>query len=149
MTRKQYRSVLPAPVEAVWAFHRSAEVLRDLTPPGQHVEPVGDLEVRDGALHTLRIRRFGLPMVWKARISEVEPPRRFVDTAEQSPFAYWRHEHRFEPCAEGTELIDTIEYRLPFGLLGQLIDRLAISRDIDRMFAHRHAVTRRAVSAER
>ncbi len=146
---------MPCSLDELWAFHSSAEALRTLTPPGQRVEVEGETRVEAGALHRLRVRRFGATLLWLARIEVAEPPdgmrARFVDVAERSPFAAWRHEHLMEaePGAiggEGSRLTDRIEYTPPFGPLGLLADRLFLRRDLERMFAYRHAATRRTVA---
>lgn len=140
-----FESVLPCPSERVAEFHASAESLALLSPPGTRVEVLSkDAEVRDGALHVLRIRRGPFSTVWKARISEVGP-HGFTDTAEQSPFAFWRHRHEYLSHPEGTLLRDTVEYSLPFGPLGRLLDRLFVGRQVKELFAFRHAATRRAL----
>lgn len=144
--RRVFETPISAPVERLWEFHRSAEALRLLAPPGKPVEPVGDdLEVRNGARHVLRIRMGPLRLTWVAVLSQVNPPFGFVDTAEKSPFAFWRHHHEFLPTESGSLLRDTVEYRLPFGLLGTIAHTLLVRRDIESMFAHRHRVTKEAV----
>lgn len=144
MVQRTFSTTLPASVEEVWRFHQSVEALKLLTPPGFRVEVLSeDVQVRNGALHRIRTRRFGVPMVWEARISDVDPPHRFVDSAERSPFAFWRHEHRFEAVGPNeTRLIDSVTYRAPLGFLGKIAERLVINREIENMFAYRHRVTR-------
>jgi ligand-binding SRPBCC domain-containing protein len=143
---KRYEVVLQAPVERVWEFHSSAEALKVLTPPNRDIEPISsDLRVVNDAIHELGFRQFGVRMVWRARISQVEPPFGFTDTAEKSPFAYWQHRHEFRPEGSGTRMIDTIRYRPPGGPLGPILNRLLISSDLDRLFAFRHEATKRAL----
>ena len=137
-----FESVIACTPEELWAFHSDVSALRLLTPPGDQVTIIGeDTAVREGALHVLRVKKKGLTIVWKARISNVEPPHRFVDTAEKSPFAFWRHTHEFLPHEQGSLLRDSIEYRLPLGPLGAIADALFVRRDIEAMFRHRHTVT--------
>ena len=141
-----FESTIECPVEALWEFHSSAEALRILTPPSRKIEVLSkDLEVREGALHVLKVRQFGIPLVWKARISEVHPPIGFTDTAEKSPFKSWRHRHEFIHAEGGSLLRDTVTYEAPFGPLGDLARVLFIDRDIERLFAFRHKATRRAL----
>lgn len=142
---------MPCSVEELWAFHSSAEALLLLSPPGQRVEVEGETHVERGAIHRLKIVRWGVPLRWIAKIEIVEPPLnggpgRFIDVAMKSPFASWRHEHRMEPTLTGSRLVDTVTYRPPFGILGSIADRLFLKRDIERLFAHRHAATRAEVS---
>ncbi|MCG9893911.1 MAG: SRPBCC family protein [Fimbriimonadaceae bacterium] len=147
MPQKVFETVIPCSPEELFDFHSSVEALTKLTPSDARVEIVGpDTAVRNGALHELKIVKFGLPMIWRARITEVERPHGFRDTAEKSPFASWTHRHDFLPHPEGALLRDTVEYRLPFGPLGAVVDRLVVGHDIDRMFVHRHQVTLDAFS---
>lgn len=143
MRRKVFETRLAAPVESVWAFHASAEALRALTPRGRQVELISDdLAVVAGARHVIRVRQFGVPLVWVARIEVAEPPHRFVDVAERSPFRFWRHEHAFLQDGDGTLLRDSLEYELPLEPLGALAHALFVSRDLDSLFAFRHARTK-------
>lgn len=146
MVTKTFETWVDAPVDEVWDFHSTAEALVALTPPGRKVELIGqDLDVREGAEHRIRVRVGPFPVEWRARISDVEPPRRFVDTAEKSPFAYWQHVHEFVSEGDRTLLRDTVTYIPPMGLIGWVANALFISRDIDRMFAFRHRVTKEEV----
>lgn len=143
MVHRVYEMFLKVPVEKVWEFHSSAEALNALTPPGKHLRVLSsDLAVRNGALHELESQQFGMRLVWAARISDVTPPFGFTDTAEKSPFAFWQHRHEFRPEGNGTRLVDTLTYALPFGPLGQLADWLFVRRQVDSLFAFRHAATK-------
>ena len=146
MTKKVYETLIDAPVEAVWEFHQSVEALKALTPPGRRVEVLSeDTAVRDGAIHRLKVRQFGIPLIWEAEISEVDPPNGFTDTARASPFRVWKHRHAFIAEGSKTRLKDTVEYEAPFGFLGRIADKLFISRDIDRLFAFRHRATQQSL----
>jgi ligand-binding SRPBCC domain-containing protein len=137
-----FESVVPCTVEELWAFHDSLEALKLLTPPTKQVEIIGDTtELRNGAVHKIRAKQFGVWLEWHAKISQVEPPSQFVDTAIRSPFKFWEHRHEFLPHAHGTLLKDTVRYEMPFGILGRLVDSMAVRRDLERMFEHRHRVT--------
>lgn len=149
MIEKTFSTFVRAPVQRVWEFHRDVSALRLLSPPGSKVELLGeDHEVRDGALHVLRIRAFGVSLVWEARISDVRPPFGFVDTAERSPFAHWRHRHEFREEGEGTRIVDRIEYRLPGGWLGNGLGRLIVAPGLALFFRYRHAVTKRLLEGQ-
>lgn len=145
-----FKGEMPCSVERLWEFHRSAEALVRLSPPGQRVTLEGDAQVVAGAIHRIRIVRFGLPIHWTARIERVEPPAEnrpgvFVDVAERSPLAAWRHEHRMERTATGSRLTDTVTYTPPFGPLGRIADALFLRRDVEQLFAFRHRATRATV----
>lgn len=148
MIERTFECRVRAPLEAVWEFHSSAKALDVLTPPGRKLTPMtDDLEVRNGALHVFRVSLGPVSMVWKARISEVNPPHCFVDTAEASPFAAWSHRHEFFADGDETIVRDTIRYRMPFGPLGAIAHALFAKRDLEKLFAFRHAATKRALES--
>lgn len=142
----RYESVLPVLPEEVWQFHAAPDVIQQLTPAGRKLEVVGAMPLKNGALHVLRFRLGPLSLEWHARISEVDPPFGFTDTAEQSPFRRWVHRHRFEPHPEGCLLVDEIDFDMPLGPLGRLTLPF-VKRDIDRTFAFRHAQTVRSITS--
>jgi ligand-binding SRPBCC domain-containing protein len=145
VTKKVFSVLIPASIEQVWEFHSSVEALRILTPSNRKVTLLSDdVEVRNGALHKIQVRQFGVPIEWHALISEVQKPHRFVDTAQKSPFKYWQHQHDFTEENGGTRMTDTITYEMPFGPFGELANKLFVSRDLDQLFKFRHAATLKA-----
>lgn len=57
-------------------------------------------------------RHFGRMWHMTPRITEFEPPRRFVDEMVRGPFRRFRHEHRFEASGEGTLMTDVVEFQM-------------------------------------
>jgi ligand-binding SRPBCC domain-containing protein len=144
--QREFQVQVRASLQEVWEFHSSAAALTLLTPADREIRAISEnLEVIEGALHVFGFKQFGLPMVWKARISKVEPPFTFTDTAEKSPFKFWEHRHTFSANEHGTLIHDLIRYQPPGGPLAGLIDRLLIAKDLDRLFRFRHEATRRAL----
>lgn len=141
------RSVaIAAPVEDVFAFHLDTRNAALISPPSMRVLGVeGTFPVIPGALVTMRLRpaRSPFAMRWRVRIEAVELTSRIVDVAERSPFASWRHEHRFRSLGPSrSEMTDRLEYRLPGGPLGRLAERLVVRRQLEAAFAERHRLTR-------
>lgn len=146
MPFKEYKTVIRTDVASLWSFHSTAEALSKLTPPGRKLQMVSDhLEVREGAVHEFKVKVGPLWTTWRAKLSEVQPPNGFRDTALTSPFKSWSHKHEFIQQEEGVLLKDTIEYTLPFGLLGDVVNWLFVSRDIDKLFDFRHAQTKNSL----
>ncbi|MFW5697445.1 MAG: SRPBCC family protein [Fimbriimonadaceae bacterium] len=151
MVKKVFESTVKVPVERLAEFHKSSEALKVLTPPDREVEILTENpEVTEGSIHTMRIRQFGVPMVWKSRITRVDEGRSFVDEAIKSPFAYWKHTHEFLPLEEGGSLLrDTVEYKAPFGPLGTLAHKMFIDKQIEDLFRFRHRVTKEELESDR
>jgi ligand-binding SRPBCC domain-containing protein len=141
------RSVdIDAPVDALYRFHLDTRNAPRISPDAARFVAIeGQFPIEAGTRVTLRVRQPPSPVTqtWRIRIAELEKDRRVVDVAERSPFAYWRHEHRFIPLpGGGTRMTDEITYALPGGPLGRLVDAAIGRRQLDRMFAERQAKTK-------
>jgi len=134
-----------APAGVMWRFHLDTRNAPLISPAkATFIAIEGDFPVRVGGVVHLTVRQPPVPFAqhWRIRIADIVENRLVVDVAERSPFAAWRHEHRFEDLGEGrTRMTDHVEYRLPFGPLGRLADRLVVRRQLAAMFAERHART--------
>lgn len=99
---------------------------------------------------TWEATHFGLRQRLSSRITEFDPPRRFVDEMVRGAFRRFRHEHQFLPAQGGTEMIDVFDYTSPLGPLGSLADLLFLRRYMTRLLRDRNAYLKReAESAAR
>lgn len=108
-------------------------------------------EIRAGETVTWQLRQFGVPVRHTSVISEYEPPTTFrngwfVDEMVRGLLAQFRHEHRFVAVPSGTVMLDHVSYRVPFGLLGALADRLLVRRRLLALMHARNAEIARSVS---
>ena len=143
-------SVIPASVEEVFAFHERPDALALLQPPWEKVEvlvPPSSLEVGTRVELRSRIGPFWIPIV--AEHVAYEKNARFEDVMRKGPFARWHHKHLFFEHPDGCRLRDEIEYAAPLGFLGRLVDPWLVRPRLQRLFDHRHEVTRREVLAAR
>jgi len=132
---------LPRPLGEVFGFFSEAENLEKLTPPWLRFEILtkGPIDMAVGTLIDYRIRWRGIPLRWRTEIEVWEPPHRFVDLQIRGPYRLWRHEHLFIERDGGTAVVDRVEYA-PFG--GALVQPM-VARDVERIFAYRHAMLAR------
>ena len=128
---------LKVPLEEVFAFFGEARNLEKLTPSWLRFEVLteGPIVMAPGTLIDYRIHWRGIPMRWRTEIEVWEPPHRFVDRQLRGPYRLWRHEHVFAETDDGTSVIDRVEYA-PIG--GVIAQRLAVAKDVRKIFAYRH-----------
>jgi ligand-binding SRPBCC domain-containing protein len=132
---------VPSPIEEVFAFFADAKNLETITPPwlGFRILTPGPIAMQTGTCIAYRIRWRGLPLRWVTEIANWGPPFQFVDVQRRGPYALWHHTHTFEPRDGGTQVRDLVRYALPMGLLGPLLHRLVIRRDLEAIFDYRTA----------
>lgn len=140
------RTVIPAPAEAVFAWHEAPGAFERLTPPWEPVRVVRHVGgIRDGARVSLRVGLWPFSLRWDLRHVDYQSGRSFTDEQVSGPFRSWRHVHRMIPDGpDACVLDDTIEYELPLGVIGALIGWWFVQRKLKRLFTYRHAVTLRA-----
>lgn len=74
---------------------------------------------------TWEARHLGFRQQLTARITEMQPPARFVDEMVKGAFAEFQHTHEFEERSDGATLMrDIFAYRSPLGLLGRIADAI-------------------------
>jgi ligand-binding SRPBCC domain-containing protein len=140
---------LDVPRARVFDFFSRAENLGRITPPEMAFRILSALpiDMRAGALIDYRIALHGIPMTWRTRITRWVPGVEFVDEQLRGPYAKWVHTHTFrDDGAGGTIVEDEVRYRLPFGMLGNLVHFL-VRRQLDRIFAFRSERIRELIAA--
>jgi len=155
MATYRRRTRIRAPLADVWAFHAKIDGLEALTPGwmGLAVEgvrgPDGEsdpAELLAGSEIEMASQPFGVapPTRWLSRITDRESGegyRMFRDDMLGGPFELWIHTHEFYGDGDETVMIDTVEYELPAGPAGPLVDRLAVV-GFEPMFRYRHRRTK-------
>ncbi len=144
---KEYRlereQWVPTDLGKVFEFFSDPANLADITPrwlgfrirtPMPAEMPI---EMRRGQQLDYRIRIAGVPLRWRTRVTEWDPPRGFVDVQERGPYALWEHTHRFRALEGGVLVIDSVRYAMRFGLLGRLVHALAMRAMLASLFDHR------------
>jgi len=81
-----------------------------------------------GDLLTFEGRHLGVRQRLTVKITEMEPPRRFVDEGVRGALRELHHLHEFADGDGVTLMRDTVTWRSPFGILGRAADALFVTR---------------------
>ncbi len=140
-------TLVPAPLEEVFAFFSRSENLGAITPAAMSfrmLSPAGQ-PMHAGREIDYAIRVGPVPMRWRSRIEAFTNGEGFVDSQLRGPYANWWHEHRFERAANGTTLMrDRVWYAPPLGPLGAIAQRLLVAPQLEAVFRYReHAIALR------
>jgi ligand-binding SRPBCC domain-containing protein len=115
---------IAAPVEACFDLSRSIDLHLEsmITSDERAVAGVTSGLIGAGQEVTWEARHLGRMWRMTSRITEFEPPRRFVDQMVRGPFAAFRHEHRFDATGTGTRMTDVVEFKMGWGPVGPVAD---------------------------
>lgn len=143
MAEKIFKSelIIKRPINEVFGFFSQAENLQRITPTSLNFNILTSMpiEMKKGALIDYKLKIRGIPSKWKTLISDWNPPTSFTDTQLKGPYKKWVHTHQFTRLSENsTQMIDTVVYEVPFGILGSVADYLIVRHEIANIFKYRN-----------
>ncbi|WP_290733108.1 TIGR01777 family oxidoreductase [Halobacteriovorax sp. JY17] len=131
-----------SPLEDVFQFFSDVKNLETITPKNLSFKIVGmnTDQIKTGSLIDYKLKIHGIPAKWKTKINNFEKNKSFIDEQLKGPYSKWVHQHDFQSLKNGTLISDKIVYKVPFGILGNLVSGWFISRDVKSIFNYRNAV---------
>jgi ligand-binding SRPBCC domain-containing protein len=89
---------------------------------------------------TWQATHFGFRQKLTSKITAFEKPNYFVDEQLKGAFKSIRHEHIFEESAGKVIMKDIFEFQSPFGVFGQLFNKLILTRYLRKLLIERNRV---------
>lgn len=78
-----------------------------------------------------------IPVKWVTEITHVQDKTYFVDEQRFGPYALWHHKHFFKEIDGGIEMEDIVDYKLPMGIIGQIVQPFLVKPKLDEIFDYR------------
>ncbi len=149
MTTIHLETTIQATLEQCFTLSLSVDVhMGSMSNTGERaVAGVTSGTMKLGDTVTWEARHLGVNRRLTSRITEFDPPFRFVDEQVTGPFTRFRHVHTFEPYLAGTLMIDDFGYDVPFGLIGKIGDRLILAWYMKRLLSQRNAYLKHAAES--
>ena len=129
-------------LKEVFDFFKSPENLSKLTPSRLNFKILTPtpIKMKNGQLIDYTIKILGFRVHWRTMITSYLEPHEFIDQQLIGPYSMWHHKHEFEDRGEYVEIIDTVNYIVPFGIIGRLVNYLFIRSDLNKIFKYRKNV---------
>ena len=142
MYKYEHTTVVESNIEAPFDWFEHEGSFRRLMPPWEVAEEVrADETLEVGSQRIFRFPMGLMKMTWIAEHTAYDPPHHFADKMVKGPFWRWHHNHDLSEVNGVTTVTDEVTYQVPFGPLGNLVDRIlggALVRSrITRMFTAR------------
>ena len=131
---------LPITLEQAWDFFSDPMNLNTITPDDMGFKTLSgaDRKMYPGqVIQYVVTPLLGIPMKWVTEITHVIDKEYFVDEQRFGPYALWHHKHFFKEIPEGVEMEDIVDYKLPMGVLGQLMHPVLVRPRLEQIFAYR------------
>lgn len=131
---------LPISVKEAWDFLSDPKNLKVITPDYMGFEI---LTGADRPMYAGQIIKYivtpvlGIKTKWVTEITHVKEGAYFVDEQRFGPYSLWHHKHFIHKIDGGVEMEDIVDYKVPFGILGQWIHPILVKPKLTQIFEYR------------
>ena len=137
---KHAKLKLPITKEKAWEFLSNPRNLKDIMPDnmGFNIVSGADRPMYAGQIIQYNVTPvLGIKTKWVTEITNVVENEYFVDIQLYGPYALWHHKHFIKEIPGGVEMEDIIDYKVPFGILGQLVHPILVKPKLEEIFNQR------------
>ncbi len=131
---------LPISIEKAWEFLSNPKNLKTITPDymGFEILSGADRKMYPGQIIQYVVTPVaGIKNKWVTEITHVAHKQYFVDEQRFGPYSLWHHKHFLKEIPGGVEMEDIIDYKIPFGILGQIIHPILVKPKLKEIFQYR------------
>ena len=131
---------LPISVDEAWEFLSHPKNLRIITPAKMSFDIISgaDRPIYAGQILQYKVTpMMGIRTKWVSEIKSIVPKKYFVDEQLYGPYSLWHHKHFIREIEGGVEMEDIIDYKIPLGILGQMIHPLLVKPRLEEIFNYR------------
>ncbi len=134
---------LPISLDEAWEFFTVPGNLDRITPaemnfsitnkPGPHTYQGQIITYAIGILPLIKSN-------WITEITHFVPKKFFVDEQRFGPYAMWHHEHHFSETADGVLMQDIVNFKMPFGIIGDILAGKLVKDRVVFIFESRYKI---------
>ncbi len=131
---------LPISLDEAWNFLSDPKNLKTITPDymGFQIISGADRKMYSGQIIQYIVTPIaGIKTKWVTEITHTQDKEYFVDEQRFGPYALWHHKHFIKEIPGGVEMEDIIDYKVPFGILGQLVHPFLVKPKLKEIFSYR------------
>lgn len=131
---------LPISLDEAWEFLSNPKNLKIITPEYMGFKTLSgdDRDMFAGQIIQYIVTPvLGIPMKWVTEITHVHDKKYFVDEQRFGPYDLWHHKHFLKEIPGGVEMEDIVDYKVPMGIIGQLVHPFLVKPKLNEIFEFR------------
>lgn len=131
---------LPISMDVAWEFLSNPRNLKTITPEYMSFNIISgaDRKMYAGQIIQYIVTPIlGIKAKWVSEITQVVDREYFIDEQRFGPYAFWHHKHFIKEIEGGVEMEDIIDYKVPMGILGQLVHPFLVKPKLEEIFEYR------------
>ncbi|OIQ18650.1 MAG: cell division inhibitor [Flavobacterium sp. MedPE-SWcel] len=131
---------LPISLQEAWDFIANPKNLAVITPDSMGFKTLSgdDREMFSGQIiHYTITPLLGMKLQWVTEITHVKNLSHFVDEQRFGPYKFWHHKHFVKEIPGGVEMEDIVHYKLPMGILGDMMHPILVKQKLQSIFEYR------------
>ena len=138
----KYKQIIDSNIDDVFLFFSNPENLSNITPKRLKFKILTPfpIKMKEGQLIDYTIKILGKTIHWRTMITEYVPNIRFVDQQIKGPYLVWHHTHEFKTINNKVQMIDTVKYVIPMGIIGRIINCIYVKNDLNNIFKYRKKI---------
>ncbi|WP_395046050.1 cell division inhibitor [Flavobacterium sp.] len=131
---------LPITLQQAWGFLSDPKNLKTITPSYMSfiIQSGADKPMFAGQIIQYIVTPIlGIKTKWVTEITHIEDKKYFVDEQRFGPYSLWHHKHFLREIPGGVEMEDIVDYKIPMGILGQLVHPFLVKPKLKEIFEYR------------
>ena len=131
---------LPISMDVAWEFLSNPRNLKTITPEYMSFNIISGADRKMYAgqiIQYIVTPLLGIKAKWVSEITQVVDREYFIDEQRFGPYAFWHHKHFIKEVEGGVEMEDIIDYKVPMGILGQLVHPFLVKPKLEEIFEYR------------
>ena len=135
-----YSQKLPISIDEAWDFLSSPNNLKLITPESMNFKIIDwdKKKAYPGQIIQYTVSPvLGIKIKWVTEITQVIRNSYFIDEQRFGPYSFWHHKHFIKEIDNGILMDDIIHYKIPFGLIGKILNKIYVQNKLDKIFKYR------------
>ena len=142
MAKIHLTSFIAAPIERVFDLSRSINLHQISTASSNEKAIDGVLTglINKDETVTWQAKHLFKTRLFTSKITAMQSPVSFTDEMVKGDFKSFHHEHHFKAAANGTIMIDLINFETPYGKIGKMANAIFLKRYLEKFLIKRNEV---------